>query len=181
MVIHAGHLGGNAAGGDRHSIERDLWRWLKTKYDLATVLDLGCGEGNALGLFSGLGYAPIGLDGLRRNCDAAETNPIICWDITRGPLHLSGIDLVWCCELVEHVEEEFVDNLVDMLCLGRVLAMTHGLPGQPGYHHVNCQDQEYWIDRVCAKGFKLVDRSLFSSLIRNRHFRSSGLVFESLT
>jgi hypothetical protein len=26
--------------------------------------------------------------------------------------------------------------------------MTAAGPGQPGYHHVNCQPKEYWIERM---------------------------------
>lgn len=31
--------------------------------------------------------------------------------------------------------------------------MTHALPGQVGYHHVNCQPKEYWINLFAQRGF----------------------------
>jgi SAM-dependent methyltransferase len=177
MVIKAGHLGGNARGGDRHSIERSLWAWLKEEYRLDTVLDLGCGQGNALQIFRDLGYIPIGLEGLKQNCDALDTPPIICKDLTLGSLYISGIDLVWCCELVEHVEERYLGNLLNTMCVGRVIAMTHGLPGQAGYHHVNCQPPEYWIEKITTRGYRLVSRDRYEDKIRRKYFRRSGLVF----
>ena len=32
--------------------------------------------------------------------------------------------------------------------------MTYAEPGQPGYHHVNCQPQQYWVNKVEALGYK---------------------------
>jgi hypothetical protein len=34
--------------------------------------------------------------------------------------------------------------------------MTHALPGQAGYHHVNLQPPEYWIQKLEAKGGRLL-------------------------
>ena len=33
-----------------------------------------------------------------------------------------------------------------MLANAPIIVRTHGLPGQPGHHHVNNQPQEYWIE-----------------------------------
>ncbi len=178
MLVEAGHLGGNAPKGDRLSIETALWKWLRYKYDLWTVLDLGCGIGNSLRIFERIGYLPIGLEGLYENCQKCTSHPVVCWDITNGPLRITGIDLVWCAEVVEHIEPKHVSSLVDMLCVGRVIAMTHALPGQQGYHHVNCQDKKYWVDAIAGRGYSLVDESQYRGFVRNRYFKNSGLVFE---
>jgi hypothetical protein len=31
--------------------------------------------------------------------------------------------------------------------------ITHGEPGQAGHHHVNCQDDAYWIEKFAEGGF----------------------------
>ena len=94
------------------------------------------------------------------------------------------IDLVHCCEVVEHIEEQFLDNLLRTLANGRVIAMTHALPGQGGYHHVNCQPSEYWIQKIEAIGYHYL--SMETEEVRNlgsgtecwTYFAKSGLVFE---
>lgn len=178
MVVKAGHLGGNALGsGDRHSVETGVWAWMKERYKLETVLDLGCGIGNAMPHFSALGYWPIGLDGLRENCDLVKTFPTICHDLTTGPIYLSNIDLVWSCEVAEHIDKKFVDNFLDTLCMGRFVGMTHGLPGQAGYHHVNLQPPEYWQERIEKRGFVMIPRKLFEDRIKNKYFQRSGMLF----
>jgi hypothetical protein len=35
------------------------------------------------------------------------------------------------------------------------LIMTHALVGKTGYHHVNCQNAPYWIDKMSEYGFNL--------------------------
>jgi SAM-dependent methyltransferase len=177
QFVRAGHLGGNVARGDPSGCETRIWEWLKRRFALKTVLDVGCGVGNFLKQFEDLGYKPLGLEGLWQNCIAYPTHPIIEWDITNGPLRISDIDLVWCVEVVEHIVEDYVDSVLDILCLGKVVAMTHGLPGQPGYHHVNLQPPEYWIEKMRARGYNQIPRDDYAVLIDGPYFESGGLIF----
>jgi hypothetical protein len=34
------------------------------------------------------------------------------------------------------------------LCCGKFIVMTNALPGQGGYHHVNEQKTEYWVEHL---------------------------------
>ena len=149
------HLGGNIKGGDIYTDFPSLYSYLTQTYSIKTVLDLGCGEGHTLKRFSDLGCYVLGIEGLAKNVEKCK-HPTICHDITKGSFRIKGIDLVWCCEVVEHIEEKYLDYLLDFLCCGRVIAMTAARPNQGGYHHVNCQPPEYWIQLIEGKGYRNV-------------------------
>jgi hypothetical protein len=56
--------------------------------------------------------------------------------------------------------------------------MTNALPGQGGYHHVNEQPTEYWIDHLNKRGMQLLiqDTNKIRSLAA-----ADGAVFLSQT
>ncbi len=57
--------------------------------------------------------------------------------------------------------------------------MTFAEPGQTGWHHVNCQPAEYWIEKVTPLGFRF-DEELTKSarqVAATGHFAKRGLVF----
>ena len=153
------HLGGNIAGGDPRTHYPALWAWLVQRYAVKTVFDVGCGEGQSSREFTRLGCKVYALDGLEPNVRGLQdvATPIVC-DLTQTSCPLPGIDMVWCCEVVEHVAWQHLHELLETITCGRVLAMTHAVPGQAGWHHVNCQVASYWIDRIKDHGMVL-DRS----------------------
>ena len=92
------------------------------------------------------------------------------------------VDLVWSCEVAEHIVPERVDFFVDTLANGRVVAMTHALPGQGGHHHVNCQPAEYWISKMSERGYSLfagneMIRQVALGDLPGNYFTKSGLLF----
>ena len=177
------HLGGNIEGGDPFTYYPDLWKWMKDEMDIKSVLDVGCGEGHTLDYFSRLGCKVLGVDGLEVNVAKCK-HPAIVHDLCSGPfLAESEVDLVWCCEVVEHIEEKYLDHLMKTLCQGRYVAITHALPRQRGVHHVNCQPQSYWIGKFEEQGYRfgrlLTTRSRSDTLVANEkhHWRRSGCIF----
>lgn len=174
------HLGGNEPGGDPHSFFPELWAWMVKKLDVKRVLDVGCGEGHAMGAFAKLGCKVQGIDGLERNAEMARAfGPCVTHDLTKGAVEVPGMDLVWCCEVVEHIDEKFLDNLLDTICVGKWLAMTHAVPGQDGHHHVNCQPQEYWVEKLALRGYRYIADLTSESLHYARGFwKHSGLIFK---
>ena len=170
-------------GGDEATQFPDLWDWLVDVYGARSVLDVGCGDGQAVDHFVGKGCFTIGIDGVPQKHER-----IICHDYTTGPYTAATFrdffDLVWCCEFVEHVEERYVENFLPSLRLGDLLLMTHAFPGQGGYHHVNCRTPDYWVGALAAVGYRLdpdltaVTRALAA---RNpslwNHYVRSGLAF----
>ncbi len=173
-------LGGNLRHGDLCTHSPVLWRFLVERFAITSVLDVGCGEGHAVAFFRRIGCIAHGIDGLHLNIKRAVT-PIALHDLTLSS-YTMPVDMVWSCEVAEHLPEEKIDYFIDTLTNGRVVAMTHAVPGQSGHHHVNCQPKEYWQAKMAEKGFTL-DRQneeyrkvARSDLIFN-YFSASGLIF----
>jgi hypothetical protein len=64
--------------------------------------------------------------------------------------------MVHCQEVVEHIEAKYLDNVLKSLACGKIILMTHALPNQDGYHHVNLQPMEYWVDHIRGMGYNLL-------------------------
>ena len=173
-------LGGNYHHGDNESFTPILWKYLIERFGVRSVLDVGCGEGHSVSYFHKLGVVAHGIDGLRVNIERANF-PIAWHDLTLGPYYMP-VDMVVCVELVEHIEEKYLNNLLDTLENGQIICMTHAMPGQVGYHHVNCQSDEYWINHLEARGYVLApENEMFREMARAergfRYFGFSGLLF----
>ncbi|SHH86197.1 methyltransferase domain-containing protein [Cognatishimia maritima] len=173
-------LGGNLLHGDTQAITPALWRFLIDRFSPRTVLDIGAGEGNALSFFHRQGIIAHGFDGLPRNVLNAKY-PIALHDLKAGP-YIYPCDLVHCVEVVEHIKEEFIDNLLKTLINAPIVMMTHALPGQKGHHHVNTQPEAYWIDKMSEYGYALsLDNAKFREIASREnadsYFGESGLIF----
>lgn len=173
-------LGGNLRHGDMGTFHPRLWRFLVERFSVKSVLDVGCGEGHAVAFFSSIGVHAHGIEGLLSNVKSAVF-PIALHDILAGP-YAMPVDLVWSCEVAEHILPGKVDNYIETLANGKIIAMTHALPDQTGHHHVNCQPSEYWIEKLKARGFHLDPnwqryRDLAATETHPVYFRKSGLVF----
>ena len=174
------HLGGNLLHGDTQAITPQLWQYLVERFAPRSILDVGAGEGHALSFFHRRGIVAHGFDGFARNVQSAKF-PIALHDLKSGP-YIYPCDLVHCVEVVEHIEEAHLDSLLTTLQNAPVIVMTHALPGQRGHHHVNLQSQEYWTERMEARGYKLsMDNEKFQNVARlenpDSYFSKSGLVF----
>jgi len=158
------HLGGcvidNRRNGDGGTWASQLWDKLIEMIGPKTVLDIGCGAGYSLKYFiKEKGLIGVGVEGYE---DAIKQSPvssnIIKHDYTTGLLKLDrDFDFAWCCEFVEHVEEQYVDNFMKNFQQCKYVGMTHGVPGQPGFHHVNCQPAQYWIDMFKQYDFEYLE------------------------
>lgn len=174
-----GHLGGYVVGGDPATFYPGLFDWLVETWKIGSVIDVGCGEGHALKYFADKGCTVVGIEGI------PQDNPdIIQHDYTDGPLYPDDADLVWCVEVLEHIEEKYVPNVLKTFSCGKYVMVTHGEPGQPGWHHVNNQTSDYWKGAMAAVGYEF-DEVLtaqargFASMNTDpyNHFRRSGLAF----
>ena len=140
------HLGGNIAEGDPFTFAPLVWNYLIHRFAIKSVLDLGSGLGYSSQYFFRSGLQVIATDGLKENC-AKSIYPSFYCDITKSSL-FCRVDLVHCQEVVEHIEEAFLENLLQSLACGKFILMTHALPGQGGYHHVNEKPTEYWVEHL---------------------------------
>lgn len=186
------HVAGYLYYGERpHVLMEAVYNELKPE----SMLDVGCGPCPAISKFSELGVENVvGIDGddqlLSEDSRSAEyvapyRDKLIIFDLEGSSIILGQrFELVWSFEVAEHIEK--VENYVDTLTqnCAKFIVMTHALPNQIGYHHVNCQDDAYWINQIEPKGFKL--RGDLVKLFKeangrdtcSRYFCESGLVFE---
>lgn len=148
------HLGGNLKEGDFNTHCPKVWDYLIDRFAISSVLDLGSGLGYSSHYFHKKGCKTVAVDGLYENVSEA-LYPTIKHDLTHGPV-TTKVDLVHCQEVAEHIDPEFVENLIDSLACGKFVLMTHALPGQLGHHHVNLQPPEYWLQLLEKVGLYLL-------------------------
>lgn len=137
------HLGGHEG---TTWIDEPVLDYLIARYDVHSMLDVGCGPGGMIKVARERGLQAAGIDGDR----SVAREGIALHDYTTGPFPWplgwpTSIDLIWCVEFVEHVEAEFQENYLATFDAGRALFLTAAYPGQGGHHHVNEQPVAYWI------------------------------------
>jgi len=164
-----------------------MWAWLVARLAIRSVLDVGCGEGHSAKAFQQLGCIVVGLEGCKEAIQNGVIDEIVYHDFVYGACELGDFDLAWCCEVVEHIEEVHLPGLMQTLASSRYIAMTHGVPGQPGHHHVNLQPASYWIAKFAACGYHVEAsltakaRSLATEIKSDSMFRKTGLILASET
>lgn len=185
-----GHLGGSSTTGDHDSWYPELWTWLFDAFGVKSVLDVGCAVGQSQKFFHESGMETVGLDCEQVRPHRVVDAPFVAHDLTTAAwIAEKPFDLVWSCEVAEHIEEVYVENLINTLELncGKVLAMTAAPPGADGYHHVNCREPEYWIRKLTAGGRLQYSESLTQEAKKlcpaaygrgpRNYFTRSGLIF----
>ena len=195
MNVDEGHLGGyirassepapsglRVEHGDPATWTPGLWRWAFDELNVRSVMDVGCGEGHCAAYFEQLGCDVVGVDGsFQAKRDTVIVGKHVVHDFQDGTYRPDrAFDLVWSCEFVEHVEERYSANFLKTFAFSqRYVMMTFAPPGQPGWHHVNCQPREYWVDRLAALGFRLDEErtEISRKLAGAGHYASKGLFF----
>jgi SAM-dependent methyltransferase len=150
MTVTPAHLGGHM---NMSWVDEPVLDYLTARYNIRSVLDVGCGLGGMIDLALQRGIASYGVDG-----DPQVERPgVFIHDFTEGPFEKLpyAFDLIWCVEFVEHVEAQYIDNFLTTFDAGRVLYLTHALPGQGGHHHVNEQNMFYWTAILAERGWQV--------------------------
>jgi len=183
-AAHDPDLGGNIEHGDPFSYAPSLWRYLIERFGASSILDVGAGQGHAARFFYNAGCITYATEGLIENVERSIF-PLIHHDLRKSGFSVK-VDIVYCNEVVEHVDEKYVENVMSTLTCGKIAAITHALPGQRGYHHVNCQPPEYWIKKFEERGFAhIIEDTNRARKLAERdgasHFARSGLVFGKST
>ena len=174
------HLGGNVRGGDPFTWCPSVWDYAIGRFGLKSVLDFGSGSGTAALYFHRRGMQVCAVDGLAENVENAVF-PTVKHDITTGPF-VSRFDLIHCQEVVEHIDEKFVANLIETFSSARYVLLTHALPGQAGFHHVNLQPSEYWIKHMEQRSFAFLQEDTvrvrkFAEIDGAPYMARTGLMF----
>lgn len=151
------HLGGAYEQGDGNTIMEDVWGYLLVRYEVKSVLDIGCGYGHAIKWFSEHGLCNVkGIEGwdeaVKGNLMPAH---IVQHDFTTGPAPIAQpFDLIWSAEFLEHVEEKYIPNYMPAFQLARHVVITHAEPGQAGHHHVTLKTTAWWVKKFAEYGFE---------------------------
>jgi len=169
------HLGGCIIESDIRTWAPQVWDKLIEVYNLKTMIDVGCGSGHSTKYFINKGIESVGVEAYMPAIEASEVKEnIIIHDYVESEfIPDKEYDLALCCEFVEHVEEQYCHNFMETFSKCKIVAMTHAVPGQPGFHHVNCQPAEYWIDKFNEKGFSYNEE--FSVLLRGLLPETNGM------
>jgi len=174
------HLGGHM---NVNHIDLGALQYLHTTFKVKSLLDVGCGLGEMKNLCDQLNISYMGIDGdwtVWR-----DHNNIILHDYTKGKstwTYDHTYDLAWSTEFVEHVEEKYIDNFMNDIVKCKYALITHALPRKKGYHHVNCQTQDYWINIFSKYNFKFDEKTTkiirAKSSMEREFIRENGLFFK---
>jgi|TARA_R100000030_G_C3245758_1_gene121758 SAM-dependent methyltransferase len=141
------HLGGHL---NRTNIDEGALQWLIDTFNPKSFLDIGCGPGGMVDLAKSKGLESFGIDG-----DPHVTRDFIYkHDFCEEPFKaLRTFDIGWSVEFVEHVYEKYMPNYMPAFKVCKIVVITYAPPGTPGHHHVNLQEESYWIEKFKQYGF----------------------------
>lgn len=171
------HLGG---GFGRTHIDEGALKYAKDKFDITSMVDIGCGIGGMQALASKYGILYRGIDG---DPELAMPPPnFIVHDFrNKFDKELPEIDLAWSVEFLEHVEEEYIENYLAVFRKAKYVICTAAPPGKPGWHHVNCQPIKYWIDIFEKENFTFSEKHTKemkrSSTMKREFMKETGMVY----
>jgi SAM-dependent methyltransferase len=117
---------------------------------LASVLDVGCGEGWLTAELRERGLEALGVDG-----DPLDgVDQVVDFESGADLPDLGRFDLVTCLEVAEHVDAAHADRFVAWLCAhAPVVLFSAAVPGQGGDGHVNERPTGYWADLFAREGY----------------------------
>lgn len=171
------HLGGHK--GRTHT-DPGVLDYFHNELNCQTFIDVGCGPGGQVKLALDKGWEDAqGIDGDHSLSWPFDVDVV---DFTKTKYKPKRTyDLAWCVEFLEHVEEQYIPNFMPALQAAQFCVVTHALPGEPGHHHVNCQTNEYWIEKFAEYGLKydgvLTELVKEESTMVRDFIRRRGLVF----
>lgn len=150
------HLGGHCGITHTDSGSLKFIKELLTSKGITnpSMLDIGCSVGWQMDLARQLGFEVYGLEGdesIRTNPNTKCLSNIHFHDLTNSAFYFSRnqFDLIWCCEVAEHIEDKYVLNLIDSINLNLsnsgLVVFTFCDKEGTGIHHVNIKPEKYWL------------------------------------
>lgn len=150
------------------------------KRNVKKSYDFGCGPGKYVANFRNNGIQASGFDG---NPITSKIPNCSVQDLT-SDFQLDPVDFLLCLEVCEHVPKEYEDKLLKTIDRhvnpGGILILSWAVVGQGGFGHVNCQNNDYVIQKFDSMGYKYNEiESLFlrSEVECATWFRNTILVF----
>lgn len=126
-----------------------------------SVLDVGCGVGGWLKVFSEHGILDfVGVDGpwIKNQKLMIPKTQLLTHDLAEPLMLNRTFDLVVSLETAEHLPREKAEIFVNSLVThGDVVLFSAAIPGQSGTQHVNGQWPSFWAELFGKHGFAVVD------------------------
>ena len=178
-------------GGHLNKVHTDMstFLYLKEKYEIKTMVDVGCGPGDMVLYAEKHGVKSMGIDGdftLKQTWNKYDID-VILHDFNDGSPDLrvfnSGFDLIWSVEFLEHVYEKYLPNILKVFEKSKYMIVTTAPPGHGGVHHVNEQPSSYWIEKFETIGFEVDSKQSKHireevSLMKKPFMQRNGLFFK---
>ena len=114
---------GDITEGDPFTYSPLVWDYIIDRFCITSALDLGSGCGNASFYMHKKGVRVVAVDGFRNSIEVSLYPAIQQHDLTIGAV-FTRVDLVHCQEVVEHIEEEYLGNILDSFACGKYVLMT---------------------------------------------------------
>ncbi len=128
---------------------------------ISSVLDVGCGTGSWLSVFSNVGVPVVrGIDNasLEKARLQIPREFIIKQDLTQPFQIDQQFDLVMSLEVAEHLPESCARDMVTRLVsAGDLILFSAAIPHQGGTNHINEQWPEYWANLFAEHGYVPID------------------------
>jgi len=152
----------------------------------SSVLDVGCGIGTWLRIFSDNGVKDImGIDGeyVDRNLLSKYINPsqFESVDLEQSFDLQRRFDLAISLEVAEHLKCSAADIFVDSICRhSDTVIFSAAIPGQNGQNHLNEQWISYWVKKFSKEGYEVFDpfrSTLWQNVEIDLWYRQNMLLF----
>lgn len=178
------HLGGHL---EKTHVDGGTLRHLKRVFNLQSMIDVGCSVGDMVRVADDIGMDAEGVDGdwtLKPYWDQKQIL-VRVHDFVNGPLDLPDqamYDLGWCVEFLEHVDQQYMDNYMQLFQHCKYVVCTAAPPtATGGHHHVNLQDQSYWVQKFDEYGFEfdpeMTEKIRRISTMKKPFMQTTGMFF----
>ena len=175
------HLGGH---GNKTWIDEGALLYFVDRFYVRSMLDIGCGVGGMYSIAKKNNVYWVGVDG----DPEVDDESVLIHDFTKNSLDIGvKFDLGWSVEFLEHVEEKYMYNYMVLFTECKYVLCTAAIPGTGGYHHVNEQPKEYWINKFGDNGLvyndEITEKVKEASTMENKSkfgktwLQRSGMVF----
>lgn len=149
-----------------YNMARIIFSYLKEKgIELKRTIDFGGGIGAwSKAMKDEYGAEVIMLDGSPVDRSRyLEKDEFVSCDFTKDNLNevvkkYKKFDLAMSIEVAEHLEERYLENFIDSMCMASDLILfSAATKYQGGNHHVNEQLQSYWVAKFAVHGYRKID------------------------